>query len=241
MINQYIENLLSETRNDNENLQAQLEKLVEELKYSQEKRDKLQRERNKDINIFSPRTMSLYMDDKLEKAKEEVESINQQIEYIREKIEANTKKKLEYEGLLAELEEKEVEQVVTEQVKSPDEVKEEVAVEKGKTDNAAETLKSSMNAYFGHFIEVQEAENADLQAEAEFESLENSKNPEKKGEEFKEVQENVDLSQLKDFLKKIYKTTEVCLACTNDKNRCKNELKKLKTEIKKYAEEIEKN
>lgn len=171
MVNGYIENLITETEEELLRLQRQMAELLDDLKYSQEKQEKLQREKNKDTNIFSPRSMTSDMDGKLEKAKEEVRVNNQRIEYIRERIEISTKKKMEYKTLLHEFQ---------------------------------------------------------------------KRNEENKDETSNYMQEENDLENMHDFLNKIYKRTELCLALLNgDKNRCRNELKCLKSDIKMFAEKIE--
>lgn len=216
MINQYIENLLLETNEDIERFQYQLAGLMEELNYSQEKREKLQRERNKDSNIFSPRSMTSAMDEKLDKAKEEVKNINQQVEYIREKIENSTKKKLEYETLLAELEKKDEKSNISNEEKG----------QAANTDSDAATeLINSMNSYFDQY------KNNMVQNEKDNDSEVNIS-----------IKETEDVTEIKEFLQKIYKSTEICLALINgDKNRCRNELKKMKNEIKRFSEGIENN
>lgn len=236
MVNQYIENLLLETNEDLERFQYQLADLMEELKYSQEKQEKLQRERNRDSNIFSPRSMTFAMDEKLDKAKEEVKSINQQVEYIREKIENSTKKKLEYETLLDELEKKEEKNGSEKKNESAD-----AEEEKNEGFGKAAELKKTMSSYFERFTN----ENSQKEKDSSLnQKSENNKTEETQGKTASEQnvyeKETIDAAQLKNFLQNIYKSTEICLALVNgDKNRCKNELKKMKTEIKRFSEEIE--
>lgn len=104
MVKEYIENLILDTNEELERLQTQMKELLEELQSSQENQERLQREKNRDTNIFSPRSIQLGTDEKLAKAKEEVKKIDQEVEYIREKIESSAKKKEEYMNLLAEIE-----------------------------------------------------------------------------------------------------------------------------------------
>ena len=75
MVKEYIENLILDTNEELERLQTQMKELLEELQSSQENQERLQREKNRDTNIFSPRSIQLGTDEKLAKAKEEVKKI----------------------------------------------------------------------------------------------------------------------------------------------------------------------
>lgn len=108
MLKEYLARVDLENSEELDKLQIQMKGLLDELNVKQELIDKLRREKNLDINIFSPRSMDAEADEKIEKAMQEKLEINQSIEYVRGLIETYTKKKMEYEELRKELMESEI-------------------------------------------------------------------------------------------------------------------------------------
>lgn len=108
MLKEYLARVDLENSEELDKLQIQMKGLLDELNVKQELIDKLRREKNLDINIFSPRSMDAEADEKIEKAMQEKLEINQRIEYVRGLIETYTKKKMEYEELRKELMESEI-------------------------------------------------------------------------------------------------------------------------------------
>lgn len=108
MLKEYLARVDLENSEELDKLQIQMKGLLDELNIKQELIDKLRREKNLDINIFSPRSMDAEADEKIEKAMQEKLEINQSIEYVRGLIETYTKKKMEYEELRKELMESEM-------------------------------------------------------------------------------------------------------------------------------------
>ena len=115
MVKEYIDKLLAENGEKLEKLQMQMKQLLDELNSSQSLLEKLQREKNIDINIFSPRSYDFQADEKIDKARSEVQKCNQNIEYLRELIETHTKKRQEYYDLQMEIERSEIQHNQTEE------------------------------------------------------------------------------------------------------------------------------
>ena len=143
----YLEELILDTDEELIRLQNQMNELLDDLQYSQDKQEKLQREMNKDTAIFSPRSRKSEMDQKFEKTREEVKVNNQKIEYIRERIEIATKKKEEYitllQGIVPEKNKKENE---TDELKKSAEIKEFLRKIESKTEICIELLESNYDA-----------------------------------------------------------------------------------------------
>lgn len=103
MIKEYIDKLSEANQEELENLEEQMRDLLDELTYTQEWQDSLQKENNSQTNIFSPRNFDENMEEKLENAQNKVSRLKQQIEYTRELIETHIKKKNEYQLLMDEV------------------------------------------------------------------------------------------------------------------------------------------
>lgn len=103
MLEEYLDGMMLENSRKLDKLQEQMEHLLKELKLVQDSIGKLSRDKNLDTNIFSPRMFDAEADEKIEKAKQDEEKLNQQIDYVRELIETHTKKKIEYEKLISEV------------------------------------------------------------------------------------------------------------------------------------------
>lgn len=96
MVNEYIERLMLEEQEEIEKLQIQMKKSLNDLQSSQEWLESLQREKNVEFNIFSPRKFDFEADAKIEQAKAAVREYDQNVEYIRGQIESHTKRNQEY-------------------------------------------------------------------------------------------------------------------------------------------------
>lgn len=107
MIKEYIDKLIAENNQSLENLEKEMKELISDLESSRKWLEKLQREKNLDTNIFSPRNMDTEIKEKMEKAQLEINKINHNIEHTRIMMEEHVKKKLEYEKLLLETKETE--------------------------------------------------------------------------------------------------------------------------------------
>ncbi len=103
MLKDYLERVDLENSEELKKLQSQMQNLLDELNANQELIDRLSREKNLDVNIFSPRNIDTEADEKIEKARKEKLDLNQRIEYVRGLIETYTQKKIEYEELQKEL------------------------------------------------------------------------------------------------------------------------------------------
>lgn len=132
MLKEYLARVDLENSEELDKLQIQMKGLLDELNVKQELIDKLRREKNLDINIFSPRSMDAEADEKIEKAMQEKLEINQSIVYVRGLIETYTKKKMEYEELRKELMESEIDAKI-------DNGKDDGKVEDEETENAEVT------------------------------------------------------------------------------------------------------
>lgn len=134
MLKEYLARVDLENSEELDKLQIQMKGLLDELNVKQELIDKLRREKNLDINIFSPRSMDAEADEKIEKAMQEKLEINQSIEYVRGLIETYTKKKMEYEELRKELMESEIDA-------KTDSVEDDGKIEDKEAENAEVTEK----------------------------------------------------------------------------------------------------
>ena len=104
MVEEYINCLINENNEKLESLEKQLKELMNDLDCAKKWLDELHAEANVDKNIFSPRVMDADLKKKTEDAQNNIEKIQQDIEYVRSFIEENVKKKLELEKLLEEIE-----------------------------------------------------------------------------------------------------------------------------------------
>lgn len=102
MIKEYIDKLILENNQSLEKLEREMQELIHDLECNRKWMEKLQREKNLDTNIFSPRSIDTEIKEKLDKAQIAVNKLNQNIEHTRVLMEEHIKKKLEYEKLLAE-------------------------------------------------------------------------------------------------------------------------------------------
>ena len=108
MVKEYINRLIFENNEKLDDLEKQLKKLLNDLDCAREWLDELHVETSIEKNIFSPRAMDANLEKKTEDAQNNIEKIQQDIEYVRSFIEENVKKKVEYEKLLEEIEHMEV-------------------------------------------------------------------------------------------------------------------------------------
>ncbi len=104
MVKEYINHLISENNEKLESHEKQLKGLMNDLDCAKTWLDELHAETNIDKNIFSPRAMDANLGKKTEDAQNNIEKIQQDIEYERSFIEESVKKKLEFEKLLEEIE-----------------------------------------------------------------------------------------------------------------------------------------
>ena len=105
MIKEYINELLNDNNEKLHKLEQQMKGLMDDLESATGWLDTLNAERNVDKNIFSPRSMNTDLKDKTEEAKNNINKIKQDIEYVRSFMETHIRKKEEYEKLLVELDE----------------------------------------------------------------------------------------------------------------------------------------
>ena len=259
MVKDYIERLILEEEDEIEKLQLQMKKSLAELQSSQEWLENLQREKNIDYNIFSPRKFDAEADEKIEKARAAVREHDQNVEYIRRQIESHVKRNQEYLKMQEEDAEgnanaytnvcneisKETDTVISGMEKvfdaSAEEIEKATDISTEKTGkeiadiSAEKEIKETADALAGKEIK----ETPDVSTEKETKETHDTSTE-------KEIKEIPDISaekaELITFLKKIYKKTEISLALLNgDKNKCKNEMKNMMHEIKKYVSELEKN
>lgn len=107
MIKEYIMELKTENREKLNGLEKQMKDLLNDLDGAKEWMETLQTEKNVDTNIFSPRVMDTELEGKLEEAKNNIQKINRDIDYVKSFIEEGVAKNKEYEKLLEELEQTE--------------------------------------------------------------------------------------------------------------------------------------
>ena len=93
MVKEYIERLMLEEQDEIEKLQMQMKQELNNLQASQEWLENLQREKNVEFNIFSPRQFDFDVDEKIEKARAVVREYDQNVEFIRKQIESHMKRK----------------------------------------------------------------------------------------------------------------------------------------------------
>ena len=99
MIKEYIEKHLHENKKELEKQNDQLQKLMKEQENAKLYLENLQKQKNVQINIFSPRNIDDTLEEKIEKGRENVQIIENEIEQARKSIEELEEKKKEYEAL----------------------------------------------------------------------------------------------------------------------------------------------
>lgn len=244
MVKDYIERLILEEEEEIEKLQTQMKKSLAELQSSQEWLENLQREKNIDYNIFSPRKFDAEADEKIEKARTAVREHDQNVEYIRRQIESHVKRNQEYlkmqeedAGLNADAcnEINKETDTSTEAIKEMTDVLIEETIKEAADTLTEEAMKKAANESINEEADVSKNRSVNEATDAS------------KGEVTNEIidteaEKERNKTELLTFLKKIYKKTEISLALLNgDKNKCKNEMKNIMHEIKKYVSELEKN
>lgn len=152
MIKEYIDKLSDENQQYLESLRKQMRQLLEEQTCAEEWSETLQIENSSQINIFSPRNIDSEINQKLERAANNIASIKQQIESVKDLIETHLQKQEEYEKLLEELEKSEEEQ------KKP-------LAETTKLYEADNASKKAIYIRKKEFQNLEESENAEEDAE----------------------------------------------------------------------------
>lgn len=230
MVKDYIKRLLAANREEGENLEKQIQSLQNDLEKSLQWLDKIKREIKIEDNIFSPRSYSAEVDEKLEEAQRESDRIKTELKYMRERMESCLQKTQEYESLLAEVEEKD-----------------EIKIESEGTSEDNFEIKSKRTAQDKLEIEnkeeTEDKQKIDDKESTEVKQIAKNNIGKDKNENTAEEKENENKIQreILDDLAVVYKKIEYSLALLNgDKNRCKNELKSTLRLLKETALKIEK-
>ena len=105
MIREYINELLLENDEKLKKLEQQLKNSMDDLDCTQKWLKELQSEANADKNIFSPRAMDANLEDKTKEVQNNIDKLNQDIEYVKSFMETHLIKRQEYVKLLEELDE----------------------------------------------------------------------------------------------------------------------------------------
>ena len=104
MIKEYLNELKAGNQEKLNNLEKQMKELLSDLDGATKWMESLQAEKNVDKNIFSPRTMDTDLENKVDEAKNNIQKIKQEIDYVKSFIEEAIAKREEYDKLLKELE-----------------------------------------------------------------------------------------------------------------------------------------
>ena len=240
MIKEYIMELKTENREKLNGLEKQMKDLLNDLDGAKEWMETLQTEKNVDTNIFSPRVIDTELEGKVEEAKNNIQKINQDIDYVKSFIEEGVAKDKEYEKLLEELE----------QTDGSDS-------ERGKQDSEIQRHDPKGQKHDSEIqgqnlgVQGQSSEKQNQGSEKQKKSLEEQKPDSENQEQGSEVQKHDFEKQEQNsvipgisripakFLAELYKKTELCLDLLyNDRSRCKSELKNMKTMIKNVADSL---
>ena len=237
MIKEYIMELKTENKEKLNGLEKQMKDLLNDLDTAKEWLETLQTEKNVDTNIFSPRVMDTELEGKLGEAKNNIQKINQDIDYVKSFIEEGVAKDKEYEKLLEELE----------QTDGSDSERGKQDSERQRHDPKGQKHDSEIQ---GQNLGVQ-GQSSEKQNQSSEEHLEGQKPDSEKQEQDSEVQKHDFEKQEQNsvtpgisrisakFLAELYKKTELCLDLLyNDRSRCKSELKNMKTMIKNAADSL---
>ncbi len=268
MIKEYIEKHLHENKKELEKQNDQLQKLMKEQENAKLYLENLQKQKNVQINIFSPRNIDDTLEEKIEKGRENVQIIENEIEQARKSIEELEEKKKEYEALEKE-------------AKKPSAQKNDLAniiknaIEKNLSEREGNEKTSEKESIYKEGIEKEYIQKESEETRGEVKGKESKKESEgenqKETEGIKEIgkenkkeaetegvketekenalegkgiaQEDVKkelIDKINIFMNSIYRKNEMCLAFLNsDKNKCKSELLSMKKEIKRFVSEIE--
>ncbi len=266
MIKEYIMELRTENKEKLNGLEKQMKDLLNDLDTAKEWLETLQTEKNVDTNIFSPRVMDTELEGKLEEAKNNIQKINRDIDYVKSFIEEGVAKNKEYEKLLEELEQtentssekqdsgireqdSEIQRYDQKEQKQDSEIwKQDSEVQeqnlgvqeqspKKQNQNSDKQEKSLEEQKQDSENQKQGSENQKPDSENQERSSEVQKHDLENQEQDSETPGNSPISAK--FLAELYKKTELCLDLLyNDRSRCKSELKNMKTMIKNAADSL---
>lgn len=163
MIKEYVSHLILDNNEQLKSMERSLENLLKEQQSCQEWLRKLQREKNNDASIFSPRSMQAYTDEKMENAREKYESVSQKIDEVREKIECYKAQQSQYAEMLEEVNQmaKEDHTAVSALPPAAGKLNEGMGI----IENAGETAEESTEENAGETAEESAEKNAEETAE----------------------------------------------------------------------------
>ncbi|MCD8395582.1 MAG: hypothetical protein LUD12_00065 [Lachnospiraceae bacterium] len=104
MLKEYIKDIQTENDMKLNSLQQEMQDLVNDLDCNEKVLEKLQHDKKIDTNIFSPRTIDLQADDKIEETQNKINGIKRRMEYVSQMIDEAMKQKKELHLLKEEAE-----------------------------------------------------------------------------------------------------------------------------------------
>lgn len=104
MLKEYINNIKNENDNKLASLEREMQELVNDLNCTEKVLERLQREKKLDTNIFSPRTIDMQSNEKIDNTQSKINEIQRKIEYVSLMIEEAMKQKTELNQLAEEAE-----------------------------------------------------------------------------------------------------------------------------------------
>ena len=105
MIREYINELVLENDIQLKNLEQQLKQLMDDQESLRVLLETMESEANTDKSIFSPRAIDTRQKDRMDEIKRNIDKTKQDIEYVKSFMETHLRTKLEYDKLLAEVDE----------------------------------------------------------------------------------------------------------------------------------------
>lgn len=234
-----MEKLLIENSDELQQLQNRMNYLMIEWERQDRVIEKIQRHTGRDENIFSPRTANEINEEKIQAEKKKGDSIKQEIECVREKIESLLVKQEEYENVLKGLKKHDDSSSENEEGEIGKEIGKEIEKIIKNVMNAPENIKNQNEAKdqddINEYDTVINLDDDYAKSQDDIEGKSDTKNK----EEIYDQKHNDVLPELEMKLTDISKMVDIALALLNgDKNKCKNELKKVKKELKECIDKI---
>ena len=226
---EYMEKLMTENSDELQQLQNRMNYLMEEWRKQNAVVEKILRHTRRDENIFSPRTANIIDEEKILIEKNKENSIKQEIEYVREKIETLIIKQEEYETVIRGMKEKELNEkkIVIEEIENA-----------GKQIDDNDTANDVHNDADKKDYTIN-IENAINNIVDKMQDISEVPAEEEKSERNQANEKNLEKEYLCNVLSEVVKSVDVSLALLNgDKNKCRSELKKIKKTLKECLEEI---
>lgn len=214
MLKEYIDKLQGENETKIQSLEHEMSELMSDLSCSEKLLEKLEQERMKDTNIFSPRTINANVSDQIDSKQKEIRTIKQKIEYVSQRLEECISSRNEYNQMETEL---------------------------IKTGSMSYTKPDDTTINDSNSTSLEHDKNVDDQEKSSIHERSDNCNPKNPVMETMDSGKNgqIDRKELEQFLKSMTQKTERSITLLNgNKNRCRSELQSMIKMIHEFEQGI---